>query len=193
MSNSQLKRITSRDVISARALYKDPMEFIPTHTTIMHTNYLPRLGSLDGGTKRRIAVAPFPSTLPPERVITNYQAVLFRDCGPAVMQWVIDGAIRFYQGGCKLPMARCVQKATAEYLEGEDWLGTFLKDVCEVGEGLEAPAGELYSAYQVWVGANGMRQKRARDFAKALEANDFSKIVRDHNKFWQGLRLQSDV
>ena len=53
LSNSQLKRITSRDVISARALYKDPMEFTPTHTTIMHTNYLPRLGSMDKGTRHR--------------------------------------------------------------------------------------------------------------------------------------------
>jgi P4 family phage/plasmid primase-like protien len=132
MSNAQLKRITSRDVISARALYKDPMEFIPTHTTIMHTNHLPRLGSMDGGTKRRIAIAPFPSTLPPDQVITDYQGVLFKECGPSVLQWVVDGAVRFYEGGCKLPMARCVKKATGEYLSGEDWFNTFVTDVCEV-------------------------------------------------------------
>ena len=193
MSNSQLKRITSRDVISARALYKDPMEFIPTHTTIMHTNYLPRLGSLDGGTKRRIAVAPFPSTLPPERVITNYQAVLFKECGPAVLQWVIEGAIRFYESGCKLAKARVVAKATAEYLEGEDWLGSFLKDSCELGESYEARGGDLYSAYQVWVGVNGMRQKRARDFAKALEASGFEKLDKAQGAFWQGLKLKNEV
>jgi P4 family phage/plasmid primase-like protien len=195
ISNSQLKRITSRDVISARALYKDPMEFIPTHTTIMHTNHLPRLGSMDGGTKRRIAIAPFPSTLPPEQVITDYQGVLYRECGPAVMQWVIDGAVRFWENGCKLPMAKCVRKATAEYLREEDWLGTLLKDCCDRGDGpdYEATAGELYQAYQVWAGANGLRQKRSRDFARALEENDFTKVERNHRRFWCGLRIRTDV
>jgi P4 family phage/plasmid primase-like protien len=193
MSVAQLKRITSRDTISARALYKDPMEFIPTHTTIMHTNHLPRLGSMDGGTKRRIAVAPFPATLPPDQVISDYQGILFRDCGPAVLKWVIEGAVRFYESGCKLPMARCVRRATKEYLESEDWLGTFLSDTCEVGEGYEAPAGELYQAYRVWAGANGLHEKRARDFAAALELNDFEKRTAMDGKFWKGLKLKNNM
>jgi len=190
MSVAQLKRITSRDVISARALYKDPMEFIPTHTTIMHTNHLPRLGSMDGGTKRRIAVAPFPSTLPPEQVITNYQQVLFHECGPAILQWVIDGAVAFYQNGCKLEKAACVRKATREYLENEDWFSTFLGDTCEVGESYEVPSGELYQAYREWAGANGLFAKRARDFASVLDANDYIKVTRMTGKFWKGLRLK---
>jgi len=194
ISNSQLKRITSRDTISARSLYKDPMEFIPTHTTIMHTNHLPRLGSIDGGTKRRIAIAPFPATLPPDQVIMDYQGVLFRNCGPAVLKWVVEGAVRFYENGCKLPMAKCVRAATRKYLEGEDWLGTFMSDTCEVGDGYEAPAGDLYQAYRVWAGANGMREKRSRDFAAALEAEDFEKIVKHGNrKFWVGLRLRTEM
>jgi P4 family phage/plasmid primase-like protien len=194
MSNSQLKRITSRDTISARSLYKDPMEFIPTHTTIMHTNHLPRLGSMDGGTKRRIAIAPFPATLPPDQVIMDYQGVLFRQCGPAVLKWVVDGAVRFYENGCKLPMAKCVKAATKKYLEDEDWLRTFLSDTCEVGENYEAPAGDLYQAYRVWAGSNGLREKRARDFAAALEANDFEKVTKPSNhKFWVGLRLKTEM
>ena len=193
MSNAQLKRITSRDVISARALYKDPMEFIPTHTTIMHTNHLPRLGSMDGGTKRRIAIAPFPSTLPPEKVITDYQGVLFKECGPAILQWVIDGAVRFYENGCKLPMARCVKKATGEYLSGEDWFNTFVTDVCEVGEDYEVQSMELYQAYQVWAGQNGLHPKRARDFAQAMENNDYQKFRTAGAKYWRGLRLKTDM
>ncbi len=73
---AEMKRVTSRDKICARMLYKDPIEFTPTHTVVMHTNHLPKLNSLDGGTRRRIAVAPFPATLSPEKVITNYEQVL---------------------------------------------------------------------------------------------------------------------
>jgi phage/plasmid-associated DNA primase len=126
-------------------------------------------------------------------VITDYQGVLFRECGPAVLQWIICGATRFYEGGCKLPLPRCVRQATRDYLESEDWLRTFLTDMCEVGEGYEAPSGELYRAYQAWAGANGLHPKRARDFAAMLEQNDFTKIATMTGKIWKGLRLKSNL
>ena len=193
MSTAQLKRITSRDVISARSLYKDPVEFIPTHTTIMHTNHLPRLWSMDGGTKRRIAVAPFPATLPPEKVIMDYQGVLFRECGPAILKWIVDGAIRFYNNGCKLPKAKCVAEATQKYTQDEDWLSNFLDENCEKGEGFEVFGGDLYSVYQVWANSNGLKAKRSRDFAAALEMLDFSKY-KSHGKIvWSGLKLKDEM
>lgn len=190
MSTAQLKRITSRDVISARALYKDPMEFIPTHTTVMHTNYLPRLTGVDGGTKRRIAVAPFPATLPPEQVITDYQGILFRECGPAIMQWVIDGAKMFYNNGCKLPKPACVAKATRNYLYEEDWLSQFMDSYCEKGDTFTAKAADLFAAYQIWCGENGYRPKGNQSFSKALEASGISKIHKRDGALYAGIRLK---
>ena len=193
MSTAALKRITSQDVISARALYKDPMEFIPTHTTIMHTNHLPRLTSTDGGTKRRIAIAPFPSTLPPEAVITDYQGVLFRECGPAILRWIVDGAIMFYTNRCKLPKPRCVADATRKYLEEENWFNTFIEDCCETGAGLTAKAGDLYGAYQAWAGANGLRSKCSREFSVALESAGYEKHKTNRGTSWEGIKLREEV
>lgn len=190
MSTAALKRITSQDVISARALYKDPIEFIPTHTTIMHTNYLPRLTSTDGGTRRRIAIAPFPATLPPEKVITDYQGVLFRECGPAILQWILDGAKQFYSNKCKLPKPACVLEATKAYLDEENWLARFLEDCCEVDEMAEAQASTLYSAYQSWAGSNGLRPKSNRDFSVALETNGYTRQRKSKGFYWYGVKLQ---
>jgi P4 family phage/plasmid primase-like protien len=190
MSSAALKRITSQDVISARALYKDPMEFIPTHTTIMHTNHLPRLTATDGGTKRRIAVAPFPATLPPDDIITDYQGVLFRECGPAILKWIIDGAIKFYQNKCKLPKPQCVMEATKKYLEDENWFGNFMADCCEEVPEATIRANEIYAAYQVWAGSNGIRCKSARDLSNALEAAGFSKSRTGSGNCWQGIKLK---
>ena len=193
MSTAALKRITSQDVISARALYKDPMEFTPTHTTIMHTNHLPRLTSTDGGTKRRIAIAPFPSTLTPEAVIMDYQGVLFRECGPAILRWIVDGAIRFYNNQCKLPKPKCVADATKKYLEEENWFSTFINDCCEIGDDYSARSGELYGAYQTWAGLNGLRSKCARDFSVALESNGFNKKKTNKGTVWEGLKLREEL
>lgn len=193
LSVAQMKKITSSDVISARALYKDPIEFTPTHTTVMHTNHLPRLHSLDGGTKRRIAVAPFPSTLPPEKVIKNYQGILARECGPAILQWIIDGSVRFYNNHCNLTKPKCVEDATSNYMQGEDWVDEFLNDRCEKGDDCECKSSELYSEYQSWALANGLRPKRSRDFAAGLEVHGYRKKRRMDGVYWIGMKIRSEI
>ena len=45
----------------------------------------------------------------------------------------------------------------------------------------------------MWAGANGMHPKRARDFAAALEMNDFEKGRNMSNKYWKGLKLKSNM
>lgn len=190
MSTAALKRITSQDAISARALYKDPMEFIPTHTTIMHTNHLPKLTSTDKGTKRRIAVAPFPATLPPEKVITNYQGILVQECGPAILSWIIEGAGKFYAAGCKLKKPASVEEATTTYLREEDWLGAFVEDCCEVDNAAESRSGELYAAYQAWAGSNGLRAKSSRDFSYTMESVGYEKRKNKAGAFWLGIKLK---
>lgn len=185
-----MKRITSRDSISARALYHDPIEFTPTHTTIMHTNHLPRLDSLDVGTKRRIAVAPFPATLPPDKVITNFEEMLVAECGGEILRWIIEGAVRFHAAGCKLIKPACVIRATQEYLGEQNWLERFLAARCEVGnKTYTAPGGELYQVYRAWAESEGERSKRGSDFAAALQAAGYERRKTKAGATWYGLRI----
>ena len=190
MSSAQLKRITSRDVISARALYKDPIEFAPTHTVILHTNHLPRIsGSVDNGLKRRIAVAPFLTTFTPDHVITNYQGILVDQCGPAIMKWIVDGAIRFYTSNCKLEKPACVMKATQKYTDSEDLIGQFLQERCDEDSRAEVKSSDLYVDYQVWCGTQGIRPKSTRDFAQGLENHGYQRVRHMHGMVWLGLKL----
>lgn len=191
-SVSQMKRLTSRDAISARALYKDPIEFLPTHTTIMHTNHLPKLDSLDGGTKRRIAVAFFPATLPPAQVITDYERILVRDCGPAILRWIAEGAKLFWAAECRLEKPACVVEATRRYIEDEDWLGHFLLECCEEREDATAYGGELYNAYQRWAEAQGEYVRKGSDFARALEVRGHCKKHTKHGRLWKGVKLKTE-
>ena len=168
MSTSLLKRITSRDKIPGRALYKDPIEFEPTHTTIMHTNHLPRLNSLDGGTKRRIAVAPFPATLPPEDVIMDYESVLYQECSGTILQWIVDGAIRFYEAGCKLEKPENVRRATEDYLQQEDAVQQWIEECCvEVPEYQESST-ELYKSFSSWARQNGLWERNQNVLGRTL-------------------------
>lgn len=158
---SVMKRLTSRDPISARALYKNPMTFIPTHTLVLHTNFLPSLKSLDGGTRRRIAVAPFTMSLKPDEVIKDFGDRLMREEGPAILRWIVEGAIRFYKANMTITAPATVAKATEDYLSNEDWFQAFVEDCCEQGEGHNVMQARLYAAYV----------KRARDNNEFIRSN----------------------
>lgn len=56
-----MKEISGGDKISARAMYKSPIEFRPQFKMLLCCNDLPDIPSNDGGTWRRIRVVDFPS------------------------------------------------------------------------------------------------------------------------------------
>lgn len=54
-----VKRLTGEDMVQTRSLYKDPIDFRPQFELFLCCNDLPDCSSLDGGTVRRLRVAPF--------------------------------------------------------------------------------------------------------------------------------------
>lgn len=192
MHSGMLKRLTSRDVINADVKYKEPISFVPSHTLIMHTNYLPKLPSSDYGTQRRIAIAPFMHTIPPEKKIMDFASVLVEREGGAILQWMIDGAVRFYKADMKIEKPPVVVKATEEYLTQEDWCASFVKECCAIEEEAEVQSKDLYEAYCQWARDNGLSARSMVAFAKALQGHGYRKERRMSGAVWIGLRLADD-
>ena len=59
LNTSVVKQMCSTDEIFAEKKYKDPFSFTPSHTLVLYTNHLPRVGANDPGTWRRLIVIPF--------------------------------------------------------------------------------------------------------------------------------------
>ena len=132
LSTSMLKQIASVDSITAEKKYHDPFTFTPTHTTVLYTNHLPRVGSNDKGTWRRLVVAPFGANIKNPR--SDYGEELIEKASGAVLKWIIEGAMLFIKNNYRLPECDKVKEAVGKYREENDWLATFLEECCIVGE-----------------------------------------------------------
>lgn len=188
LSVSVMKRLTSRDPISARALYQNPITFVPSHTLIMHTNFLPSLKSLDHGTRRRIAIAPFTMSLKPDEVIKDFGDKLLAQEGPAILRWIIEGAMKFYKAGMVVTPPSAIQQSTSSYLEGEDWLNVFIEECCELGD-YSVSSSLLYARYAKYAKDTGEFQRTNKMFAAEMDRRGFLRKRVSTGVRFQGIRL----
>jgi P4 family phage/plasmid primase-like protien len=190
LSNSMLKQIASVDNITAERKYHDPFTFTPTHCAVLYTNHLPRIGSLDKGTWRRLVVAPFNAEIKNPR--TDFAEQLLEKAGGAVLQWIIEGARMFIENGYKLPKCAVVDEAVKKYREDNDWLGAFLEECGTVGDGEKCSGGVLYKTYRAWAAETGEYARRNRDFAEALRSAGFEIRKTKVGNVWEGLSLNTE-
>lgn len=191
MSIQTLKKIASTDPISIEEKYKQPETIIPTHHICLFTNHLPKIGSTDTGTWKRITVVPFNATMPTGSArIPNYAQHLAEEEGAAILQWIVDGAVKFHQNGNRLPICSDVEEATAAYRAREDWVNRFIDECCIVDREAEVRCGELFDAYKKYADQCGDYQRRRADFNAALEMLGFKQITHGKNKmYWSGLAI----
>lgn len=192
LNTSNVKQLCSTDEIYAEKKYKAPFSYVPTHTLVLYTNHLPRVGAIDQGTWRRLIVIPFNAKIEGKADIKNYSDFLFKMAGGAVLQWIIEGAKRVIANDYKIVQPRVVQDAIQKYKENNDWLAHFLDDCCEVGDDFEAKSGEFYNAYRSYCLQMGEYTRSTTDFYSALESTG---VVRKRTRtgvIIYGLKLKSE-
>jgi P4 family phage/plasmid primase-like protien len=187
LSVSMLKQIASIDTITAERKYRDPFTFTPTHTAVLYTNHLPKVGSGDHGTWRRLVVAPFNAKI--ENPRTDFAEHLLEEAGDAVMSWIIAGAKLYIDGGFGLPECVAIKSAVDEYKESNDWFGAFIAARCNVDKGEETGGGVLYQAYRDWASAQGEYVRCTSDFSTALIAAGFERIKTKKCNVWRGISV----
>lgn len=153
LSVSMLKQIASVDDISAERKYYAPFSFTPSHSTILYTNHLPKVGSNDKGTWRRILVAPFNTEIKNPK--TDYVDELLKKAGGAILQWMIEGTALYIKNGYKFPSCMVVEQAKNAYREDNDCLNHFINDFCVEGANEKEMSRVLYQSYRQWASLSG--------------------------------------
>jgi len=190
LSNKMLKTLASVDEITGEKKYHDPMTFEPTHQAILYTNFLPSVGSIDKGTWRRLAVVPFLADIKtPQK---DFAEKLMENASEAIMQWMIDGAVKFIKNKYNLPKCQKVEEAIETYREENDWVKAFLAECCITGKLEKVQGGQLYRVYRQWCQETGEYARRNRDFAKSLKSYGFEPKRVKTGIVWTGLTLNAD-
>ena len=182
LNTSIVKQLCSTDDVSAEKKYKDPFAYTPSHTVVLYTNHLPKVGAKDAGIWRRLIVIPFDAKIEGKSDIKNYSDYLFRNAGGAILSWVIEGAADVIKHDFKIPLIK-------QYREDNDWLGHFLNERCEIGNSLQVKSGELYSAYRTFCADTGEYTRSTTDFYNALENEGFTRQRLRIGSFVTGLAL----
>ena len=189
LSTSTLKQIASTDKLTIEEKFRAPETIDQTHTLILHTNHMPRVGSTDNGTWRRLTVVPFNAVIPTGSATQNYGEELVKKAGPMILAWIIQGAMLFAQNGFKLTIPEVVEEATEAYRDRENWLENFIEERCVREPDARVGARDLYLEYRDWAEESGEYVRRENDFSDNMANAGYTKIKPKGKKFWLGLRL----
>lgn len=190
LDESMVKQLCSTDEVEAEKKYKDPFHFVPCHTLVLYTNYLPRVSGIDDGIWSRLFVIPFNNKLRGgSGDIKNYADVLFENAGEYIMKWIIEGAKKVIDVNYHLPTPKVVQEAIDEYREQNNWFNHFIEDCCEVDSKSKVSSSALYSAYRKYSAENGEFVRSTTEFYSTLEKNGYKKVVEKRIKYIKGLSL----
>lgn len=192
LNTSNVKQLCSTDEIYAEKKYKDPFSFVPSHTLVLYTNHLPKVGAIDAGTWRRLIVIPFNAKIEGSSDIKNYADYLFNKAGGAILKWIMTGAKRVIEKDYHIVKPAVVEAAIQKYKDNNDWLSQFLDECCEIDSSYSAKSGDVYNAYRSYCMQVGDYIRSTTDFYTALECAGFERKRSKSARLLFGLQLKSN-
>lgn len=192
LNTSIVKQLCSTDEVTAEKKYKDPFKYVPTHTLVLYTNHLPRVGANDDGIWRRLIVIPFNAKITGSGDKKNYADFLCENAGGAVLSWIIEGAEKAIKNKYKLKVPKIVEDAINKYRENNDWFSAFVDECCEVDVTFQQKSGEFYQEYRSYCARTGEYTRSTTDFYTALEKAGFERKKTKAGVIVRGIRLKSD-
>jgi P4 family phage/plasmid primase-like protien len=194
INEGPMKELTGGDMIQCRALYRDPISFIPQFKLVMPTNNLPGINGKDEGTWRRIRACEFKSEFkenPDTR--DKYQFVVDKNLDlkfelwkPVFMSMLVE---RAYITKGNVVDCKMVLINSEKYRKDQDYLSSFVKDCV-----IEHPTGilrdtELYDKFSEWwkllYGKNVPMGKDLFNYMEKL----YGKRLKRIGTVWRGLKV----
>lgn len=149
----RLKDVMGTEWITARAMRQDNVTYPATHAFIISTNYTPVVAETDHGTWRRVALVRFPFTFvkPSAKLVASTDRhgdprlkPAFSVANPAVLAWLVKGAIEWYAAGRVMrPQPKTVAQDTLDWRVDADPILGYVRDQLELDLASAIPVRQL--------------------------------------------------
>ncbi len=172
-AEARIKAMTGGDPITARFMRQDFFTFEPTFKLLIAGNHRPGLRNVDEAIRHRLNLVPFDVKIPPSERDHDLPEKL-RAEWPGILAWAIAGCTAWQDGG--LRPAEAVTKATGDYLQAEDAMGTWLAECCNMDADKEAGSTALFTAWKTWAEAAGEYVGSQKRFSQSMQDREFESI-----------------
>jgi putative DNA primase/helicase len=189
MAEAVLKRVTGRDLISARFMRKEFFEFRPTFLLMLATNFKPVFKGQDEGLWRRVKLIPFERYFAPAERDHRLGDKLLTEA-EGILAWAVRGAMEWNRVGLGDPDV--VRSSTKEYRETSDALAGFLPGVfVKDAESGRVDGKVLFDAYLQWADEENLPARERwtrRTFFGALDERGLPKRKTNKGIAFDGIR-----
>lgn len=189
---ARVKLLTGGDTLTARFMQQDHFTFTPTHQLWAMGNHQPHVRAGGRSFWRRLRLIPFQHEVPADEVIDGLQDILADEHGPAVLAWIVEGAVAYHRHGLQEPDV--VKAATGEYANDQDTVARFLEEMCIIGGGdhVTIKVAAVRTAYENWCHETGDEPVSAKAFGLALRRAGIDSKRTPSARLYVGLALVSD-
>lgn len=166
LNAQRLKKAAGTDNMTARYIGQDNVTWDATHSLFVTTNYEVQVDAVDYGTWRRLALVMFPYTFDgsdPEhpKDPTLRKRILEGKEGQheAVLSWIVDGAIAWYDSGEVIPPAPdSVKEDTTKWRYDANHAARFLDERYELDDECAVRSADIYADFVEWATQRGIRK-----------------------------------
>jgi len=199
INEGPMKELTGGDAIQCRALYQEPITFIPQFKLVMPTNNLPNIESKDEGTWRRIRACEFKSQFKEEPDPTSkYQFPVDKNLDRKFESWKVAFMSllvnRTYTTLGNVTDCKMVMMHSERYRKDQDGLASFVHDFVQLNPSGKITVADLLAVFKehwkMMYGNNVPNGKVLLDFIKKLYAENTSVVF--GSTVWRGIKLMKD-
>jgi len=194
LAEGLVKMLTGGDTVSARFLYKEAFEFLPSFKLWLAANHAPKVTDQDA-IWRRILRIPFDITVPKEKRDPQVKANLKTSSTErtAILAWAVRGCLAWQKDGLGVPPI--VQQATQEYRQEMDFVQQFIQECCATDSGLQTGTTALFAAFSQWCleTGDGVSLSKA-EFDQRLMSKGFvrGRSGKKGDRVWKGIKLMGE-
>ena len=197
LDSAQIKNLCGGEKITYRKLYCESSEFKPICKLILQTNHKPKINSNDDAIKDRIRFIPFNQrfTNNPTGSEKKRDAKTVRELEnellDVVFQWIIEGSITWYGHG--LPECEIIEEAKKEYINDNDIVGGFIKEMCNITDDKEyTTISEVRAEFERWCKDHEKQLEEKKTLTNELKAKKYKQGKKGGNRVWLGIALNKN-